>query len=204
MYDHERSKINMIHSIRWYLIASFIGLGWYIQHDSTNYHRPHSELLGNFSIITPSIAQTKSNVFETEKNPILYNRKDLQCLARNIFFEAGTESMLGKIAVGQVTVNRVKIGHWGETVCDVVHAKGQFSWTDRDDLDLDKTSRNYQDSILAAKRVLAERKRLRLLRHALFYHADYVHPNWVDRNQKIGQIGTHVFYNGAKGSSLSL
>ena len=194
----------MIHRFRWYLIASFFGLGLYIQHDGTNYRRPHRELLSNFNIITPSIAQTKNNLFETEKNPILYNRKDLQCLAKNIFFEAGTESMLGKIAVGQVTVNRVKIGHWGETVCEVVTAKDQFSWTNKDDLSIDKDSANYKDSVVAAKRVLAERKRLRILRHALFYHADYVRPNWADHTQKIGKIGTHVFYNGAKGSSLSL
>lgn len=194
----------MIHSFRWYFIAIFISFGLYIQHDGTNYGRPHRELLENFTLITPTIAQTNKNVLELDRKPILYNRRDLQCLARNIFFEAGTESMLGKIAVGQVTVNRVKIGHWGETVCEVVHAKGQFSWTDRDDLDLDKESRNYKDSVIAAKRVLAERKRLRILRSALFYHADYVHPNWIDRSQKIVQIGTHVFYNGAKGSSLSL
>jgi spore germination cell wall hydrolase CwlJ-like protein len=183
---------------------SFIGLGVYIQHDGTNYLRSLKELLWNYDIITQSIAQTKSSHFETERDPILYNRKDIQCLAKNIFFEAGTESMLGKIAVGQVTVNRVKIGHWGETVCDVVHAKDQFSWTNKDDLSIDKDSKTYKDSVVAAKRVLSERKRLRILRHALFYHADYVRPNWIDRGQKIGQIGTHVFYNGAKGSSLSL
>ena len=194
----------MIHRFRWYLIASFIGLGVYIQHDGTNYRRPHKELLGSLDIITPSIAQTKSNLFVIEKDPILYNRKDIQCLAKNIFFEAGTESMLGKIAVGQVTVNRVKIGHWGETVCEVVHAKDQFSWTNKDNLILDRDSRNYKDSVVAAKRVLSERRRLSILRHALFYHADYVRPRWADRDQKIGQIGTHIFYNGAKGSSLSL
>jgi spore germination cell wall hydrolase CwlJ-like protein len=182
----------------------FIGISVYVQHDSTNYTKPHRELLDNFGVITPAIAENKPIVFETEKNPILYNRKDIQCLARNIFFEAGTESMLGKIAVGQVTVNRVKIGHWGETVCDVVHAKDQFSWTNKKDLKIDKDSRTYRDSVVAAKRVLSERKRLRILRHALFYHADYVRPNWIDRDQKIGKIGTHVFYNGAKGSSLSL
>jgi spore germination cell wall hydrolase CwlJ-like protein len=194
----------MIHRFRWYLVWSFIVVSVYIQHDGTNYHRPHKELLSNFNIITPSIAQTKSSQFETERDPILYNRKDIQCLAKNIFFEAGTESMLGKIAVGQVTVNRVKIGHWGETVCDVVHAKDQFSWTNKDDLSIDKDSKTYRDSVVAAKRVLSERKRLRILKSALFYHADYVRPNWVDKNQKIIKIGTHVFYNGAKGSSLSL
>jgi len=194
----------MIHSFRWYIISIFIGVGLYIQYDGTNYRSPHRELLDNLNIITPTIAQTNKNILELDGKPILYNRRDLQCLSCNIFFEAGTESMLGKIAVGQVTVNRVKIGHWGETVCDVVHAKDQFSWTSKDDLSIDKDSKNYRDSVVAAKRVLAERKRLRILRSALFYHADYVRPNWADKDQKVVQIGIHVFYNGAKGSSLSL
>jgi spore germination cell wall hydrolase CwlJ-like protein len=112
--------------------------------------------------------------------------------------------MLGKIAVGQVTINRVKIGHWGETICEVVNAKNQFSWTNKDNLSIDRESKNYKDSFLAAKKVLQERKRLRILRSALFYHADYVRPNWVDKNQKITKIDKHIFYNGAKGSSLSL
>ena len=194
----------MIHRFRWYLIASFIGSGVYIQHDGTNYRRPHQELLDNFNIITPTIAQTNKDVLEMDRKPILYNSKDLKCMAQNIFFEAGTESMLGKIAVGQVTVNRVKIGHWGETVCEVVNFKNQFSWTNRDDISIDKNSRNYKDSVLAAKKVLQERKRLRILRSALFYHADYVQPKWADKNQKVVKIEKHIFYNGAKGSSLSL
>ena len=194
----------MIHRFRWYLIAVFISFGVYAQYDSTNYQSPHKELLDNFYIITPTIAQSNKDVLELDRRPILYNTRDLKCLAQNIFFEAGTESMLGKIAVGQVTVNRVKIGHWGETVCEVVTAKNQFSWTNKDDLSIDRDSRNYKDSVLAAKKVLQERKRLRILRSALFYHADYVRPNWADKNQKIIKIGTHVFYNGAKGSSLSL
>ena len=194
----------MFHSFRWYFIAIFIGFGLYIQHDGTNYRRPHRELLGNFNIITPSIAEAKTNIFDVEKNPILYNRKDIACLAKNIYFEAATEPMLGKMAVAQVTINRVKNGYWGDTVCDVVNAKDQFSWTSKDDHTIDKDSVAYKDSVSAAKKALSERRRLRVLRHALFYHADYVSPNWADRTQKIGKIGTHVFYNGAKGSSLSL
>ena len=194
----------MIHSLRWYIIGFFVLTFTYLHHDETNYHRPHKELLDNFNIITPTIAQTSKDVLELDRKPILYNSRDLKCLAQNIFFEAGTESMLGKIAVGQVTVNRVKIGHWGETVCEVVNAKDQFSWTNRDDLSIDRDSRNYKDSVLAAKKVLQERKRLRILRSALFYHADYVRPNWADKNQKVIKIEKHIFYNGAKGSSLSL
>lgn len=194
----------MILRFRWYFIAFFVGLGVYIQHDGTNNQRPHQELLDNFNIITPTIAQSDKSVLELDKKPILYNTKDLKCLAQNIFFEAGTESMLGKIAVGQVTVNRVKIGHWGETVCEVVNSKDQFSWTNRNDLSIDTDSKNYKDSLVAAKKVLQERKRLRILRSALFYHADYVRPKWADKNQKVTTIEKHIFYNGAKGSSLSL
>jgi len=195
----------MIHSFRWYLIACFVGLGVYIQHDDgTKNQYPHRELLDNINIITPTIAQSDKSVLELDKKPILYNIKDLKCLAQNIFFEAGTESMLGKIAVGQVTVNRVKIGHWGETVCEVVNSKDQFSWTNREDISIDTDSKNYKESLMAAKKVLQERKRLRILRSALFYHADYVQPNWADKKQKVIKIEKHIFYNGAKGSSLSL
>ena len=200
----ERSKTNMVHRFRWYFIASFISLVVYAEQDKINYQIPHKELLDNFNIITPTIAQSDKSVLELDKKPILYNTKDLRCLAQNIFFEAGTESMLGKIAVGQVTVNRVKIGHWGETVCEVVNSKDQFSWTNRDDLSIDRDSKNYKESVVAAKKVLQERKRLRILRSALFYHADYVQPNWADKNQKVVKIEKHIFYNGAKGSSLSL
>ena len=194
----------MIHCLRWYFVAVFIGVGLYLQHDSTNYGTPHQELLNNLNIITPTIARSDKSILELDKRPILYNTKDLKCLAQNIFFEAGTESMLGKIAVGQVTVNRVKIGHWGETVCDVVNAKDQFSWTNRNDISIDTDSKNYKESLVAAKKVLQERKRLRILRSALFYHADYVEPKWADKKQKVTTIEKHIFYNGAKGSSLSL
>jgi len=194
----------MIHKLRWYVVMLFVSALMYIQHDSTNYGRPHRELLDNFNIVTPTIARSDKSVLELDRKPILYNTKDLKCLAQNIFFEAGTESMLGKIAVGQVTVNRVKIGHWGETVCDVVNAKDQFSWTNRDDISIDTDSKNYKESLMAAKKVLQERKRLRILRSALFYHADYVLPNWADKKQKVTTIEKHIFYNGAKGSSLSL
>ena len=194
----------MIHHFRWYFIVFFIGLFVYAKQDKINHQNPHKELLDNFNIITPTIAETNKDVLELDRKPILYNSKDLKCMAQNIFFEAGTESMLGKIAVGQVTVNRVKIGHWGETVCEVVNFKNQFSWTNRDDISIDKDSRNYKDSVSAAKKVLQEHTRLRILRSALFYHADYVRPNWADKNQKVVKIEKHIFYNGAKGSSLSL
>ena len=78
----------MIHSFRWYIIGFFILTFLYVRHDGTNYHVPHPELLTGW--ITPSIAEAKDNIFDVEKRPILYNRKDITCLAKNIYFEAAT------------------------------------------------------------------------------------------------------------------
>jgi spore germination cell wall hydrolase CwlJ-like protein len=49
-----------------------------------------------------------------------------------------------------------------------------------------------------AKKVLLENFRLDGLRDALYYHADYVNPQWqLDR---IGKIGQHIFYKPRKGN----
>jgi hypothetical protein len=52
--------------------------------------------------------------------------KDEECLARNIYYEAGGEPEEGKAAVGIVTVNRVKDGAFGKTICAVVNQRTMF------------------------------------------------------------------------------
>lgn len=54
--------------------------------------------------------------------PFLSDR-DVECMARNIFYEAGSEPTEGKIAVGIVTLNRTQDGRFGKSVCDVVRAR---------------------------------------------------------------------------------
>jgi len=49
--------------------------------------------------------------------------RDEECLARNIYFEAGSEPEEGKAAVGIVTVNRVLDGSFGKTICAVVNQR---------------------------------------------------------------------------------
>ena len=82
------------------------------------------------SIIKNSnIQETPELVLFKETKPFKYSSKELDCLARNIFFEAGTEDTMGKYAVAQVTLNRVSNGYWGHNVCAVVYSPNQFSWT---------------------------------------------------------------------------
>jgi len=125
----------------------------------------------------------------------------LTCLARNIYWEAASEPFEGKVAVAQVTMNRMNSGKFPDTVCGVVHQKTtvynkivcQFSWL------CENTYRTktvhpkmYQESEEVAKMVMLEGFRLKTLDGALYYHADYVNPRW--NKEKVTQIGRHIFY----------
>ena len=53
--------------------------------------------------------------------------EELKVLANIIYCEAGSESYVGKVAVGNVIMNRVKSASQPNTITEVVYAKGQFS-----------------------------------------------------------------------------
>ncbi|MBF0307485.1 MAG: cell wall hydrolase, partial [Alphaproteobacteria bacterium] len=58
---------------------------------------------------------------------------EVECLALNIYFEGRGEPTEGRVAVAQVTLNRVAHPDWPKTVCGVVRQGGpmapcQFSW----------------------------------------------------------------------------
>lgn len=127
--------------------------------------------------------------------------RQLDCLTRNIYWEAASEPFEGKVAVAQVTMNRVQDGRFGDGVCGVVYQKNiiyeklicQFSWVCET---THKVRPVYQplwkESELVAKKVLLENFRLPGLNEALYYHADYVSPGW--KKPKIDKIGRHIFY----------
>ena len=54
--------------------------------------------------------------------PFLSDR-DVDCLARNIFYEAGSEPTEGKVAVGMVTINRAQDPRYPQNICGVVRQK---------------------------------------------------------------------------------
>ena len=141
------------------------------------------------------------NLFNTDVITAEQRKKELDCLAINIYREAGHEPFEGKVGVAQVTMNRVDHPEFPNSVCGVVYEKNnfvgrvvcQFSWY------CDSTHRNrpinkeaYEESMTVAKKVLLEGFRLPSLEPALFYHADYINPNW--RYDRITQVGTHIFY----------
>lgn len=129
--------------------------------------------------------------------------RQLECLARNIYFEAGSEPFEGKVAVAQVTLNRSESGIFPQDICRVIYQKTvfqdtvvcQFSWYCQQPSTMKVVGRdNMAESYEVAKKVLLEGFRLPSLTEALYYHADYVNPGW--RKERIAKIGRHIFYKG--------
>jgi len=133
------------------------------------------------------------------KYVVKHTPKDIECLAKNIYYEARGEDKAGKYAVAHVTVNRVNSGKWGDDVCKVVYAKKQFSWTFQKKLPkLEKTL--WEESKIIAAEVL-NGARVRGVADSLYYHADYIRPPyWADPAGYVLTIGRHLFYSRAKNS----
>ena len=131
--------------------------------------------------------------------------RQLECLTRNIYWEAASEPFEGKVAVAQVTLNRMQSGKFPDSVCGVVYQKNvfyekvvcQFSWYCEGNHKMKPIHKPlWRESEEVAKKVLLEGFRLPGLKNALYYHADYVNPGW--QLPKIDQIGRHIFYGERK------
>ena len=169
-----------------------------------------SYVIGLFAVIF-LITQLTSMKFENLKSKNgLYNKdvvsihtreKQLDCLAINIYREAGHEPFEGKVGVAQVTLNRAAHPDFPKDICAVVYQKNkvmervvcQFSWYCDSAHKARAINRPaYHESMEVAKKVLLEGFRLPSLEPALYYHADYVNPQW--RLDRITKIGAHIFY----------
>lgn len=135
------------------------------------------------------------------------DRKAIDCLAKNIYWEASNEPLRGKKAVAQVTVNRTEDGRFADDICGVVYerdrvkVKGrmkticQFSWTCMSVKNkTPKHVEEWEEALMIAQKFVLDSHELPELDEALFYHADYVRPRWAKQMVKIEKIGAHIFY----------
>lgn len=127
--------------------------------------------------------------------------QQIQCMTQNIYWEAASEPFEGKVAVAQVTMNRMNSGKFPSTVCGVVQQRNvfydrvvcQFSWFCESTYKTRPVHpKMWEESEAVAKKVLLEGFRLPSMKEALYYHADYVNPKW--NKEMIGKIGLHIFY----------
>lgn len=130
-------------------------------------------------------------------------RRELICLALNIYYEARGEPMAGKYAVAEVTMNRVVSRRYPETVCKVVYEKkwdrmrkryvSAFSWTEFDFVPHPE-GEQWRRAREVAEAVYFGRQPPQV-NGALFYHATYIKPSWARGRHPVARIGGHVFYD---------
>lgn len=127
--------------------------------------------------------------------------RQLKCMADNVYWEAGGEPAEGKIAVAQVVMNRAASSQFPSDVCQVIYQKNvfyqrvvcQFSWyCESNHRTRPVNPENYDESVDAARLVLMEGFRLTSVKDAMYYHADYVNPQW--NKTRVAKIGRHIFY----------
>ena len=112
---------------------------------------------------------------------------EVRCLEATIHHEAKGESLAGKLAVGNVVLNRVVAPAFPKSVCAVVKQKKQFSWYKGNDATLHIPVS--QETKLAARKAMAAERD-----NVLFFHATYVAPKWSNRLSRRYTIGNHFFY----------
>lgn len=153
----------------------------------------------------PQPAVAKVPVIQVVEKPVVvkepvylssHDRRQIQCLAENAYFEAGNQSTKGKIAVTNVVMNRVEDKRFPKTPCGVVHQRTkrvcQFSWVCEGKKRI-RDMAMYREAQRVAEMVYFNNVG-DVTGGAKFYHADYVNPGWNLR--RITKIGDHIFYRG--------
>lgn len=130
--------------------------------------------------------------------------KQIGCMAKNIFYEAGHETVHGQAAVAQVVLNRIRHG-FGRNACAVVYQKTttsdktfcQFSWVCEEKGEPNKNNWRYKQAEKVAFDVMILGKYKDVLpKSALFFHSIQIDPLWPYK--QVATIGGHVFYSRTK------
>ena len=158
---------------------------------------------GSVSLLQWAIAnkQAEYQVADSSQITTEVRERQLACLAKNIYYEAGNQPFEGKVAVAQVTLNRTESGLYPSDICKTIYQKNivyekvlcQFSWVcDRTVTTRALNKTNFKESEEVAKKVLLEGFRLPSLKDAMYFHGDYINPGW--KRERITKIGNHIFY----------
>jgi spore germination cell wall hydrolase CwlJ-like protein len=144
-------------------------------------------------LLVPSSLLNDSSILINKFSKNL-NKVELKCLVDNAFYEAGNQGDIGMLLVTNVVFNRAKLTN--ESHCNTIYKKKQFSWTTSKKLV--KIPYNIrieiENLVLGFSGGALDHKIPKHLKHALFYHADYVDPKWFKTRKHLGIWGNHIFY----------
>ena len=166
-------------------------------------------LLVAFGLLyTPHVRVETTEIRDFQIKPVFVDPKQLHCMAKNIFYEAGGESIKGQAAVARVVLNRVAHG-FANTPCNVIYQTTvvddvkvcQFSWVCENKGEPNKNSYRYKVAQQVAFDVMATDKHKDVIPNSvLFFHNLTVTPPWP--YAEVVKIGNHIFYSKAKKKNL--
>ena len=140
---------------------------------------------------------------------------DRYCLAQNIYFEAANQPEAGRIAVANVTLNRVADAQFPGTICGVVYDaklrenwlgqkvpilhQCQFSWYCDGNSDEVQNLKSFEKTQKIANLAMLQYSKLKsegldYTEGARFYHTYQISPRWSKTFPVVGRIGDHIFY----------
>lgn len=128
------------------------------------------------------------------------NDSSVNALACNIYFESRGENISGQMAVGFVTLNRLKQEGYPESVRKVVYQPSQFSWTLVKSGFVVRDGESWQVAQDIAGFIYKIRNNERLYKTldpthgATHFHTKSGKPYWRKFFTKTVTIGRHVFY----------
>ena len=123
-----------------------------------------------------------------EDGDTYYNEYTLYWLSRIIYSESGNQPMKGKIAVGNVVMNRVKSPKFPNNIKSVLFQKNQFSPAMSGSI----YRKPNEDSVIAAKMVMDGAV---VLKYALFFNREGMDTYAARNRTYVATIGGHDFYN---------
>ena len=137
--------------------------------------------------------------------------KEIQCLARNVHYEARGESRRGQLAVAKVTLNRVESGLFPNSICGVVNEgknndRGyyvcQFSWRCEPWTNPKRTFHNDHPSYQVALDAILSYDNLTMVTEDTYwFHTPAVKPRWRKHKQVLARVDGHIFYTNKPGQT---
>lgn len=137
--------------------------------------------------------------------PSAFTKREQECLANAIYFEARGESARGQAAVAQVVLNRVRNPTYPATICGVVYQNDhwknacQFSFACDGIPDRITQQSNYRQAKDIALAVTAGKIFIPEVGSSTHYYAQYVSPGWARAMKRMTKIGLHIFYRTKNG-----
>jgi N-acetylmuramoyl-L-alanine amidase len=80
-------------------------------------------------IIVVLLLATSPILFANEHSVDTISDRHIECMAKNLYFEARGEPLLGQIAVAHVVLNRTRSDDYPSDICSVIYEPRQFTWT---------------------------------------------------------------------------